>query len=333
MYGLHLYGSSLSSFSFEDDGKTHAEIERVYYGLISDKGWVQLKNVGEGELQEQWTCKTDKGSCRVRAYHGKKEYEATVKSENIETNSIVSKDFFNHFKSISDNGMIKRRFNFPIDTSQYSSEDKVKWEGLKWELDVFVLPNGEFAPWCKLDLEVKSEDQLRDGTRPEFPIDFKEVIVNEGDAKKLVRRLYEDYFICKKNDISVESEALAVVDTLIETHDVNSVAASIPVNKTLFEQFLDNYNSEECNGELHHELCTKLCEYITQDGGRMDTFYVMYTKGPLDAGDVPSKSSRDDLMEQGIVIATINEGQWCYGLHGCCEVIWKHGIEYGYWKQ
>ncbi len=221
MLGLHLYVDRPTGFDLEDDGSTHAEIERVYYGLISDKGWTQLKAMGQGERQEQWSYKTDKGSCRVRAYHDTNTYEVTVKNDNTETNSLVSKDFFTHFKSISDNGMIKNRYSFPIDTSGYSSEDKEKWKGLKWEVDVFILPNGEFAPWCKIDLEVHSEDQLNDGTRPEFPIDFKEVIVNEGDAKKLVRKLYEDYFITKNTEVSMESDVTEMYRQLIETRDMS----------------------------------------------------------------------------------------------------------------
>lgn len=331
MLGLHLLYDSLPNVDLEDDGKTHKEIERVYYGLISDTGWEQLKSCALVEDQEQWNFKTDKGSCRVRAYPESKRYEATVKSDSNETNSDVSEDFFNHFRAISDNGMVKRRYTYPIDTSKFSSEDKVKWEGLKWEVDIFYLPSGEFAPWCKIDLEVHTESQLTDGTRPAFPIDLKEVIVNEGQAKPLVRRLYEDYFIRKTEKGSLES-AEVIINDLIAEGGITPPPADSEL-KTAFAEYSAQRTGDDTYGsEAYITTAKRVCELICADGGTLDTFVALHERGPLSAGDIPSKSSKGLLMDAGICINTIKEGDWVHGLDGLCDGIWTIGKEHGYFK-
>lgn len=203
--------------SMEDDstGVTSKEIEYVYYAKLTDPSILDKATMVED--QEQWNIKvpkTDKNAAegRIRVRKTTKgntvQYVMTMKVEsqalgavNTQNNTSVvtasqsmrevgleaSEDAFEMFKLISDNGMIKTRYSLPVEGTD-----------LVFEVDRFVLPNGEYSNWVKIDLEVKgSLDEL-----PKLPDGFSDVIYNQKDKqtngeKELIWKLYEEVFLTK----------------------------------------------------------------------------------------------------------------------------------------
>lgn len=45
------------------------------------------------------------------------------------------------------------------------------------------------------------------------------------------------------------------------------------------------------------------------------TLRVIFNRGPLDDGDVPSKEGRDELLDHDLVAKVINKGEW--GFNAC----------------
>lgn len=205
------------NFAMEDDssGVTSTETEYVFYAKLADPSI--LEKASRIEAHEQWSFKvpkTDKnaaeGRMRIRktVVDGREEYVLTMKTElkdpgalNTQTNSSTpmasqsmrevgleaSNDAFEMFKRMSDQGMIKTRYNLPVEGTD-----------LVFEVDRFVLANGEYSQWVKVDLEVKGKiTEL-----PKLPDGFTDVIYNQKDQqtdeeKELVWRLYEEVFLTK----------------------------------------------------------------------------------------------------------------------------------------
>lgn len=203
--------------SMEDDssGVTSKETEYVYYAKLIDPSILDKATMVED--QEQWNIKvpkTDKnaaeGRLRVRktTKDNTVQYVMTMKVEsqalgavNTQNNTSVvtasqsmrevgleaSEDAFEMFKLISDNGMIKTRYSLPVEDTD-----------LVFEVDRFVLSNGEYSDWVKIDLEVKG--QLNE--LPKLPNSFSDVIYNQKDKqtngeKELIWKLYEEVFLTK----------------------------------------------------------------------------------------------------------------------------------------
>lgn len=214
--------ASKYNFGLEDDssGVASTEVEYVYYAKLKDPSI--LEKATHVEAQEQWNfkvAKTDKnaaeGRLRVRktTIDGKVEYVLTIKTEQkalqatttqINTNTLsasqnlrevgleATEDVFEMFKLMADQGMIKTRYNLPVEGTD-----------LVFEVDRFLLPNGEFSEWVKVDLEVKGKlTEL-----PKLPEAFTDVIYNQKDQqteeeKELVWRLYETVFLTKNTEVS-----------------------------------------------------------------------------------------------------------------------------------
>lgn len=182
-------------------GKSQDEIEHVFYARVAD--FKQFEGMAK-ERQEQWEIKIPKtdyntaaGSIRVRktvedgqapqyVMTSKVIVDGNGKRDEVPIESTAGQ--FIHFAVLSDGGMIKDRFTFPI-----------KGTDMKWEVDLFLKPDGSYHDWCKIDLEVKD---LSVPIPNEFPISFTALI--PGDKKKqsdtdaqLVRQLYETCFITR----------------------------------------------------------------------------------------------------------------------------------------
>ncbi len=204
--------------AIEEDctGVLNVETEYVFYAKLSDASILDTATKVEG--QEQWSIKVDKsssnksqGSVRIRktTEDNKTSYVLTIKtpvealqdvlkqsdtqvtsvSQNMREVAIeATEDAFNLFKLLSSSGMVKTRYCLPI-----------KDTGLVFEVDRFLLPNGEYSNWVKIDLEVNTK--LTD--IPKLPDEFIEVIYNQKDKqtdeeKELIDSLYENIFLTKK---------------------------------------------------------------------------------------------------------------------------------------
>jgi CYTH domain-containing protein len=181
------------------DGKVHLEREHVFYGKIVD--FEQLKKATSEQAQEQWEIKLPKsdknfgsGGIRVRACGPKEqnEYILTCKVRTTEANAklessvVTTKDMFDLFKTLAHSGMRKVRHNFPVTVDETE---------LIFEVDVFVLDDGTYSPWCKIDLEVPDSVTKI----PPLPIELAHM-VKEGpentDAERaIVRGLYDNVFL------------------------------------------------------------------------------------------------------------------------------------------
>lgn len=184
------------TFEERDDGKTGIEVERTFYARMENLE--PLKKASHVEHQEQWQVKIPKtetsingGRLRVRKTteegSGETSYVMTmkIKAENgeQETPTPVSKDFFEQFKSLSQEGMIKTRYDFAI-----PDREEI------WEVDVFYLPNGKKANWVKIDFEFKSDNK----EIPPLPEGFVDAISGQStdeEDQKFIRKLYDELFL------------------------------------------------------------------------------------------------------------------------------------------
>lgn len=200
-----LFGSALrGTLAMEEvaDGKAFKEIEYTFYARVPDMD--ELFKASHKEHQEQWElkfAKTDKnaskGSIRIRktVEEGKEPvYVITTKvpvpgaeNDKIEVPVPTTVAQFESFRYMSEFGMIKDRYFFPVDGSD-----------LVWEVDMFLKPEGGYYDWCKIDLEVKSREE----PIPPFPIEFANIITNQNgerteEEEARVRSLYDVEFLAK----------------------------------------------------------------------------------------------------------------------------------------
>jgi hypothetical protein len=197
---------ALSLEEEDTSGKASMEIEKVFYGRLVDHS--ELLKASSKEHQEQWQIKvpmtTDNagsGSIRVRRtvpdltdtnnakYVLTTKLKTGVSGEQIEASIETTEDQFKAFKVLSDNGMVKDRFHFPVPDSQ-----------LVWEVDVFYakgaeVGSGNYHEYVKIDLELPSMDT----PLPPFPIRLTDLIVSQygersPEAEAIVRGLYDHEF-------------------------------------------------------------------------------------------------------------------------------------------
>ena len=181
------------------EGKVVTETEIILYGRLTDTE--QLKTAASCEQQEQWSIllKGDengkgKGSVRARMVKVDGEeakYIQTIKVKRDQHSSLevemeITKDVFEMIKFLSEAGMVKDRYRFPIEGS-----DKV------WEVDVFKKDDGSYQEWVKIDLETDTPE----APLPDLPIEFAELITPDdlkGDKadihNKTLDILYKDIF-------------------------------------------------------------------------------------------------------------------------------------------
>lgn len=197
--------ASMEAAALEALSTIELEKEKTFYCKIASCN--QLNTADYTELHEQWTIKPPElasvGEVRVRRTEISDSviYELTTKirkSEGkLETTTEIDEAQFNAMRSISAYGMVKLRHVFKIDPKLTNDIP------LKWEVDVYLKPDGTFYEWCKVDLEYT--DTLT--AYPPFPIEFEKVIVDNGfnkytvEDKELVDYLYRHVFKTKNPNL------------------------------------------------------------------------------------------------------------------------------------
>lgn len=182
------------------------EVEMVFYGKIQD--FSQLKAASRMLSQEQYEIQIPKtelnaveGKLRIRkeVEEGKDPvYEFTTKTKttdghSIEVNCEATEANLIQFRYLSEFGMIKDRYEFPV---KVKNEDGTETDtGLIWEIDVFKTANGSYHEWCKIDLEINSELK----SIPAFPITLENLISapygeRTEEEETIVRTLYDTVF-------------------------------------------------------------------------------------------------------------------------------------------
>lgn len=206
-FGRLRYGVALEE---RTDGKAENELEHTIYARLTD--FSQLRSASSMEHHEQWevrVAKTEKnfgkGSIRVRKTWidgGAPEYSRTTKintpvdGKKIEIPMPSNEEEFLAFKYLSEQGLIKDRYHFPI-----------LGTNLVWEVDCFPDGKGGYQEWVKIDLEVSDLE----APLPNFPIEFEDVIlpkvfkkVPEDEWEKMVSTLYDEVFIAKNQFVTGE---------------------------------------------------------------------------------------------------------------------------------
>jgi hypothetical protein len=143
--------------------------------------------------------KTDKnaamGQVRVRKIEpvrpfGEVQYVLTAKmvmgqGDRLEVPVPCTVDMFDLIKRGAEMGMVKDRYHFPVEGTS-----------LVYEVDMFILADGTYAPWAKIDLEGCT------GEMPPLPIKVDERIdgrTTDPVLKAKIRELYERYFLASNH--------------------------------------------------------------------------------------------------------------------------------------
>lgn len=189
-------------FAAAEDAKTEVELEHTWYGQMTDTS--ELEKASSIEKQEQWSvpakpgddCKYS-GSIRVRKsvrYKpgvrdlGETSYMMCLKAFEhgkqgcLENEFEINEATFAQFRRVSGSGMIKTRYTFPIEGTDYA-----------FEVDVYQ----EASNWVKIDLEVKDPTFKI----PELPVSLKGLIKDNPmrrtpEQEKFIEELMKRYFRC-----------------------------------------------------------------------------------------------------------------------------------------
>lgn len=229
------------SISFEDtesslklkslDTSKHREDEIVFYAKIVN--FDGLSKAATVEAHDQWEIKEPKGRIRVRKTtvlksltdssivspeNQKPTYVQTIKTRDMaagiaggtEIDSEITAQFFESFKAISPQGMVKTRYVIPtskisvkiVDTSTIVEADA------NFEIDVFSDSEGKPYEWCKVDVEInnilEAITKVFPGTSSinfdidtgNLPFDPSQIIFGKDEvSKKKISELYDKYFL------------------------------------------------------------------------------------------------------------------------------------------
>lgn len=163
--------------------QTANEIERVWFAKIDD--FSQFDRATETESHEQWEYRLFRdgkpiGTLRSRMIDEGDRYELTIKTYrkegagSIESNLAATDDVHEVVSALADRVLRKIRYVIPA-TVKHNGEDV----DLKWEIDVFLLPDGEREPWVKIDLEIPDESV----PTPSIPFKYADIINASFDAR------------------------------------------------------------------------------------------------------------------------------------------------------
>jgi hypothetical protein len=139
---------------------------------------------------------------------------------NIEKTFEIDSEMFESFKALSDQGMIKERFLFPVQSVKVSNDagmQDIQVEGMDYEVDVFYVideqGNKTYKPWCKIDLEIdplikqietnhsdigKFTLLIKAIALPFNPSDMLLSTDEDVNVKEQITRLYDEFFLTKK---------------------------------------------------------------------------------------------------------------------------------------
>jgi hypothetical protein len=195
--------TNTDAVALEDDttGKTVQEKEKCFYARVeSILSFTEQAVSYEDQVQFMLRLAPMKYDdyfklprLRVRStlYQGETEieYTQTLKIRNPtgaedETTSLISKDFFDQFKSVADGAMAKRRYVLEIE-----GREEV------WQIDVGSDAAGKAYNWVKIDYEFKSDKELP--ALPEYFLDVIDGATTDPEEKKFIKELYDTVFSVK----------------------------------------------------------------------------------------------------------------------------------------
>lgn len=182
----------------DTDKNQEVQVEKEYVLYFRTLNFKQFSKASRAEDHLQWEIKVPKtdgnaapGRMRCRKTilaNGKASHSLTVKNKaeqgNFESTSPVNETFFKQFMLMSDAGMHKHRYVFPVEGTD-----------LEWEIDIYPDGKNGYYTWGRAELEVSGPLS----SIPPLPIEAEEIITvedqktNEGMEK--VQWLYSTFFL------------------------------------------------------------------------------------------------------------------------------------------
>lgn len=181
-------------FPIAAEAETEVELEHCWYGQLVDR--TELEAAATVESQEQWQVKSHVEDCQ---YGGSIRVRKTVRGDMtsymlcikafeqgklgvLENEFEINEGTFEQFKRIAESGMIKTRYTFPIEGTQYAFE-------------VDLPPDQEDDAWVKIDLEIDDPKY----PIPEMPIQLKGLVkdvksTRSPEQEKLIKAVQSRYF-------------------------------------------------------------------------------------------------------------------------------------------
>lgn len=208
------------------ENKTHREDEIVLYSKITN--FEGLKAATSKESHEQWEIKTRLGRVRVRKTTKEgidPTFDLTFKTKsmnagiegNEESDPLpIDQIFFDSFKAMSESGMVKDRYCFPVEKTKVSNASgvqEIQVSDMFYEVDVYFNEDGSYNENVKIDLEVNPLlDQINENHKDlgdfkllikvsHLPFNPTDVIISHAASesdKKIISNLYDTVFLKKK---------------------------------------------------------------------------------------------------------------------------------------
>ena len=205
------------------DGIGRHEVEMVIHATLPSDAEYHLRNAASVEDQVQWQIRLGKSTrYRVRKtidMFGNVEYSDAVKGprrgvrsiqtleKKTETEEEVTHDRYLQIKYAAENGMIKRRYTFPIPGTPLKWEidrfyvRKIMSLGNEVDRDDLYMLNGKiqdvaFYDRVKIDLEMVPGYKLE--KLPDLPFEMKDIVAwddTSESAKSTRWGDYENYFL------------------------------------------------------------------------------------------------------------------------------------------
>ena len=312
------------------DGQKRQELEYTFYGKLDDFSILESDIVSGKEEQEQYHIPLDHDNIGMRLRRiNITNYVMTVKAKREgvkgkeEVEQDISEDTYNLLRETATAGYRKTRYIIPVEGTD-----------LKWEVDVFTDMVEQRHPWVKLDLEVSSPDEQL----PDLPFPMSEKIVAQGDRKTEEEQAFLDGLWVKDWNILNETpqttgvlpddvKGLAPAETMEDTPPSEDDLTTDNTPEEEGKESLEEHSEEDekpldmdkvnealfvlknDKGDMKYRNdMLEIAKQVKKDGGAVDTIYAMYQNGPIDDGDVPSKSGRDLLLDLELASRVMVEG-------------------------
>lgn len=163
--------SVVESIDSKPSSSKSQETEIAVYAKITNPAGLDEAAEVEDQIQIEASFRTGhRIRIRKTIKADKTSIEQTIKVKNenaglkgsVEYSIPVTEDYLEGFKLCAEKMLIKRRYVFysnEVTLSQENENNEVlehKLPNVKYEVDVYKRPDGEFSQWCKIDVELDS---------------------------------------------------------------------------------------------------------------------------------------------------------------------------------
>ncbi len=190
------------------------EIELCYMVEIGDPDGFGKASATEMHDQYEYKLPPDekgqrRGKIRIRktVQNNEARYEETIKTPinpgsllgDREKTVAIDEGYFNAWRHVyRANGQKKVRYTFvTMDASMVYNGEKVALPVVKFEVDIFIAPNGRRSKWAKIDIEVQDivkllKEKYPDVDAARFEIDFSCLPLKTGQVVSMATKDSEE---------------------------------------------------------------------------------------------------------------------------------------------